>query len=152
MATLDHTIDTQATTPNPDFGPEGEWKIGLRQHIEDTLKLTVDSSSRVFLRLRTQKLRPTSVMLWLNYVAEQTSSIVSYWNASVKSDNGPDGPPAVSSRSGEVNELGSIIFTEVFPPPLAPMTARQSSVQVLIKHTRRLCNKDSFSGNPPSSI
>jgi len=38
MATLDHTIDIQPTTPNPDFEPEEEWKTNLRQRIEDTLK------------------------------------------------------------------------------------------------------------------
>ena len=38
MATLTDTIDIQPTTPNPDFEPEDEWKAGLRQRIEDTLK------------------------------------------------------------------------------------------------------------------
>jgi len=38
MATLTDTIDIQPTTPSPDFEPEEEWKISLRQRIEETLK------------------------------------------------------------------------------------------------------------------
>ena len=46
MATPDHTIDIQPTTPNPDFEPEEEWKTGLRQHIEDTLKPAAEKLKR----------------------------------------------------------------------------------------------------------
>jgi hypothetical protein len=38
MATPDHTIDIQPTTPSPDFEPEEAWKASLRQRIEETLK------------------------------------------------------------------------------------------------------------------
>jgi len=38
MATLTDSIDIQPTTPSPDYEPEEEWKISLRQRIEDTLK------------------------------------------------------------------------------------------------------------------
>jgi len=46
MATLTDTIDIQPTTPHPDFEPEEEWKTGLRQHIEDTLKPAVEKLKR----------------------------------------------------------------------------------------------------------
>ena len=46
MATLDHTIDIQPTTPNPDFEPEEEWKTSLRQRIEDTLKPAAEKYKR----------------------------------------------------------------------------------------------------------
>ena len=46
MATLTDTIDIQPTTPTPDFEPEEEWKTGLRQHIEDTLKPAAERLKR----------------------------------------------------------------------------------------------------------
>ena len=46
MATLDHTIDIQPTTPNPDFEPEEEWKTNLIQRIEDTLKPAAEKLKR----------------------------------------------------------------------------------------------------------
>ena len=46
MATLADSIDIQPTTPNPDFEPEEEWKAGLRQRIEDTLKPLVENRKR----------------------------------------------------------------------------------------------------------
>jgi len=48
MATLTDTIDIQPTTPIPDFEPEEEWKAGLRQHIEDTLKPAAEKLKREF--------------------------------------------------------------------------------------------------------
>jgi hypothetical protein len=46
MATLDHTVDIQPTTPNPDFEPEEEWKTSLRQRIEDNLKPAAEKLKR----------------------------------------------------------------------------------------------------------
>ena len=46
MATLTDAIDIQPTTPIPDFEPEEEWKTGLRQHIEDTLKPAAEKLKR----------------------------------------------------------------------------------------------------------
>lgn len=46
MATLTDTIDIQPTTPNPDFEPEEQWKTGLRQRIEDTLKPAAEKLKR----------------------------------------------------------------------------------------------------------
>ena len=46
MATPDHTIDIQPTTPHPDFEPEEEWKTSLRQRIEDTLKPAAEKLKR----------------------------------------------------------------------------------------------------------
>ena len=56
MATLDQTIDIQLTTPNPDFEPEEEWKISLRQQIEDTLKPEAEKLKREL----TEKLKDLS--------------------------------------------------------------------------------------------
>ena len=56
MATLDQTIDIQPTTPNPDFEPEEEWKISLRQQIEDTLKPEAEKLKREL----TEKLKDLS--------------------------------------------------------------------------------------------
>ena len=48
MATLTDTIDIQPTTPNPDFEPDEQWKINLRQHIEVSLKPAAERLKREF--------------------------------------------------------------------------------------------------------
>jgi len=88
-------LNIRSATPKPNFEPEEEWKISLRQRIEDTLKPAVAKLEgelakrpRDFPPPEDSKLGQTTIMLWLNYVARRTRSIVSCCIASAKRDGG----------------------------------------------------------------